>query len=278
MSFVSLVSLVVAAPAAAQMTGTPTPGYRPQPGAVASSIPRPLQEIGFDQNLDAPLPLDAEFRDERGDHVRLGRYFGRKPVVLAFVYYECPMICTHVVRAVTSSIGVLSLQPGKDFEVVMVSFDPRETPTQALAKKTEFVRDAHADGWHFLTGNEREIKRVTAAAGFRYAWDAETQQYAHPTGILVVTPDGRPARYLFGIEYGTRDLRFALVEASEGRVGSVVDSLLLYCFHYNPMTGRYGVYIMRTLRIAGATTVLLLGAFIFIMVRRERFLSREPEA
>jgi protein SCO1/2 len=237
-----------------------------------------LREIGFDQNLDAPLPLDAEFRDERGNRVRLGRYFGRRPIVLAFVYYECPMVCSHVIRAVTSSIGVLSLQPGKDFEVVMVSFDPRETPPQALAKKTELVRDAHAaDGWHFLTGDEREIKRVTAAAGFRYAWDAETQQYAHPTGILVVTPDGRPARYLFGIEYGPRDLRFALVEASEGRVGSVVDSLLLYCFHYNPMTGRYGVYVMRTLRIAGGATVLLLGAFIFILVRRERFMPK-PEA
>jgi protein SCO1 len=261
----------------AQMTGTPTPGYRPEPGAVASSIPKPLREIGFDQNLDLPLPLDAEFRDERGDHVQLGRYFGRKPVVLAFVYYECPMICTQVIRAVTSSVGVLSLEPGKDFEVVMVSFDPRETPARALAKKTELVRDARAgagDGWHFLTGDEREIKRVTAAAGFRYAWDAETQQYAHPTGILVVTPDGRPARYLFGIEYGPRDLRFALLEASEGRVGSTVDSLLLYCFHYDPMTGRYGVYIMRTLRIAGAATVLLLGTFIFIMVRRERFLPK----
>ena len=267
------------------MTGTPTPGYRAQPGAVASSIPKPLREIGFDQNLDMPLPLDAEFRDERGDHVRLGRYFGSKPVVLAFVYYECPMICMQVLSAVTSSIGVLSLEPGKDFEVVMVSFDPHETPQLALAKKTELVRRyarAGTDhGWHFLTGDEREIKRVTAAAGFRYAWDAETRQYAHPTGILVVTPDGRPARYLFGIEYGARDLRFALVEASQGRIGSVVDSLLLYCFHYNPMTGRYGVYIMRTLRIAGTATVLLLGAFIFIMVRREKFLpkprARSPE-
>jgi protein SCO1/2 len=256
------------------MTGTPAPGYRRQPGAPAASMPNALREIGFDQNLDRPLPLDAAFRDEQGVRVTLGQYFGGKPVVLAFVYYECPMICTQVLNAVTSSIGVLSLEAGKDFELVMVSFDPRETPAQALAKKTEYVRryarPGTAHGWHFLTGNEPDIRRVAGAAGFRYAWDVETRQYAHPTGIIVVTPDGRPARYLFGIEYGARDLRFALIEASQGRIGSIVDSLLLYCFHYNPMTGRYGVYIMRTLRIAGTATVLLIGTFILVMLKRER--------
>ena len=272
-SVVCMASFLMAVPAAAQRTGAPAPGYRPAPGAVASSIPKPLREIGFDQNLNVTLPLDAEFRDEQGAGVRLGQYFGKKPVVLAFVYYECPMLCTQVLNAITSSVGVLTLEAGTDFELVMISFDPRETPAQAFAKKAEYVRryarPGTDQGWHFLTGEEPSIKRVTHAAGFRYAWDADTNQYAHPTGVIVVTPDGRPARYLFGIEYGPRDLRFALIEASEGRIGSVVDSLLLYCFHYNPMTGRYGVYIMRTLRIAGTATVLLIATFIVVMVRRE---------
>ena len=260
--------------ASAQMTGAPTTGYRQEPGATASSVPAPLREIGFDQHLDTQLPLDAQFKDDEGRTVRLGQYFGKKPVVLAFVYYECPMLCTQVLNAVTASIGVLSLDPGKDFELVMVGFDPRETPAQARAKKADYVqrhaRPGTENGWHFLTGEEREIKRVTNAAGFRYVWDEQTKQFAHPTGIIVVTPDGRPARYLFGIEYGPRDLRLALVEASEGKIGSVADSLLLYCYHYDPMTGRYGIYVMRALRIAGAATVLLIGGFVFAMVRREQ--------
>jgi len=256
------------------MTGAPTNGYRLAPGAVASTVPAPLREIGFDQNLDKQLPLDARFRDDHGREVRLGEYFGRKPVVLAFVYYECPMLCTQVLSAITSSLGVLSLDAGKDFELVLVSFDPREKPAQAAAKKAEYLhrynRPGGDEGWHFLTGDEPEIRRATSAAGFRYVWDADTQQFAHPTGIIVVTPDGRPARYLFGIEYGPRDLRLALVEASEGRIGTVADSLLLYCYHYDPMTGRYGFIVMRVLRLLGVATVLLIVSFIVVMVRRER--------
>jgi protein SCO1/2 len=263
-----------AAPAFAQMTGAPTAGYRQEPGAVASAVPAPLREIGFDQNLDRPLPLDAEFSDEHGQTVRLGRFFGSKPVVLAFVYYECPMLCTQVLNALSSTLGVLSLDAGTDFEVVLVSFDPREKPAQATARKAEqlqrYKRSGGDAGWHFLTGDDASIKRVTKAAGFRYVWDDQTKQFAHPTGIIVVTPDGRPARYLFGIEYGPRDIRLALVEASAGRIGSVADTLLLYCYHYDPMTGRYGLYIMRTLRVAGVATVLLIGTFIVVMVRRER--------
>jgi len=278
-SFVSFVSLVVAASASAQMSGVPSPGYRQEPGAVSSAVPAPLREIGFDQNLDRPLPLDAQFRDEQGETVRLGQYFGSRPVVLAFVYYDCPMLCTLVLNALSSTLNVLSLEAGKDFELVLIGFDPREKPAQAAAKKAEQLqRYKHAGagaGWHFLTGDAPAIERVTKAAGFRYVWDEQTQQFAHPTGIIVVTPDGRPARYLFGIEYGPRDVRFALVEASEGRVGSAVDSLLLYCFHYDPMTGRYGLYIMRTLRIAGVATVLLIGAFIVVMVRREKRQARD---
>jgi protein SCO1/2 len=276
-----VITLFLASPVFGQMTGAPTGGYRQAPGTVASAVPAPLREIGFDQNLDRPLPLDAEFRDERGQTVRLGQYFGSKPVVLAFVYYDCPMLCTQVLNALSSTLGVLSLDAGTDFEVVLVSFDPREKPGQAAAKKAdELQRYRHpgADaGWHFLTGEELAIKQVTKAAGFGYVWDDQTKQFAHPTGIIVVTPDGRPARYLFGIEYGPRDIRLALVEASAGRIGSVADSLLLYCYHYDPMTGRYGLYIMRTLRVAGVATVLLIGTFIVVMVRRERALPRRTQ-
>ena len=256
------------------MTGAPVAGYKPEPGAVASSIPTPLREIGFDQHLDQRLPLDAAFTDERGQTVPLGQYFGSKPVVLAFVYYSCPMLCTQVLNGMTSTLGVLSLDAGQDFEVVLVGFDPREGPEQAAAKKAEqlqrYKRPGAEAGWHFLTGAEDAIKKVAGAAGFRYVWDDQTRQFAHPTGIIIVTPDGRPARYLFGIEYGPRDVRFALLEASAGKIGSIADSLLLYCYHYDPMTGRYGLYIMRTLRIAGVATVLVIASFIIVMVRREK--------
>ena len=271
---ITAASLFFAASLSAQMTGAPTAGYKPEPGAVASSIPRPLREIGFDQHLDQTLPLDTPFTDERGQTVRLAQYFGSKPVVLAFVYYSCPMLCTQVLNAMTSTLSVLSLDAGKDFEVVLVGFDPREKPEQAAAKKAEqllrYKRPGADAGWHFLTGAEPAIKKVASAAGFRYVWDEPTNQFAHPTGIIIVTPDGRPARYLFGIEYGPRDVRFALLEASAGKIGSVADSLLLYCYHYDPMTGRYGLYIMRTLRIAGVATVLLMATFIIVMVRREK--------
>ena len=267
-------SLLMVPTASAQLSGAPTPGYVAAPGVTSSTMPKPLLEIGFDQNIDQKLPLDATFRDEDGKTVTLGSFYGQRPVVLGFVYYECPMLCTQVLNAITTSVSTMSIDAGKDFDLVLVSFDPRETPAQAAAKKAEYVarykRPGTESGWHFLTGDEAEIKRVTQAAGYRYTWDEQTQQFAHPTGIIVTTPDGRNARYLFGIEYGPRDLKFAIMEASEGRVGSVVDNLLLYCYHYDPMTGRYGIYVMRALRIAGAATVLLIGTFIVVMVRRER--------
>jgi protein SCO1 len=259
----------------AQMAGAPaTGGYKREPGMNSSQMPRALREIGFDQNLDQPVPLDTTFRDERGATVRLGDYFGKRPVVLLFAYYDCPMLCTQVINGLSTALGVLSLQPGKDFEIVTVSFNPADTPASAAAKKKVYLerypRDGAAGSWHFLTGDRPSIDRLTKAAGFRYAWDADTKQFAHPSGVIVLTPDGRLARYLFGIEYGPRDLRYAIVEASDGKVGNVTDSLLLYCYHYDPMTGRYGLVVMRALRLAGATTVLALGAFIVIMVRREK--------
>jgi protein SCO1 len=273
-SAVGLMLVLSALPASAQMTGTPAPGYRQEPGVAASVVPKPLREIGFDQRLDERVPLDAGFTDEQGRPVRLGDFFGKKPVVLAFVYYDCPMLCTMILSSIASSLGVLSLDAGQDFELVMVSFDPREKPEQASRRKAEFLarydRQTAERGSHFLTGDELSIATLTSAAGFRYTWDEETKQFAHPAGIVVLTSDGRLARYLFGLEYGARDLRLALVEASEGRIGTAVDAALLYCYHYDPMTGRYGLVVMRILRIAGAATVLAIAAFIFVMVRRDR--------
>src|SRR4029077_3585439 len=238
------------------------------------TIPAPLREIGFDQNLDRLVPLDTPLVDEAGRAVRLGDFCGKRPVVLVFAYYDCPMLCTQVINGLSSALGVLSLEPGKDFEIVTVSFNPKDTPATASAKKATYLERYHRPGaaaaWHFLSGDPSSIDRLTKAAGFRYVWDAQTNQFAHPTGVIVLTPDGRMARYLFGIDYGPRDLRLALVEASAGRVGTAVDTLLLYCYHYDPMTGRYGFLVMRTLRMAGAATVLALGSFIFIMVRRDR--------
>jgi len=265
---------LVATPAAAQMTGAPTAGYLSSPGVDSQTMPKPLREIGFDQNIGQQLPLDAPFVDDEGKSVTLGSYYGQKPVLLAFVYYTCPMLCTQVLNAMTSTVSMLALDAGKDFDLVLISIDARENAEQAAAKKKEFLhrykRPGAEAGWHFLTGKEADIQRVANAAGFRYAWDEQTQQYAHPTGIIVTTTDGRLARYLFGIEYGPRDLKLALVDASEGKVGSFVDQLLLYCYHYDPMTGRYGIYVMRTLRVAGVATVLLIGTFIVVMVRREQ--------
>jgi len=258
----------------AQMSGTPAAGYKREPGTVSSALPAPLREIGFEQNLDELVPLDTVFRDETGATVRLGDYFGKRPVVLVFAYYDCPMLCTLVINGLASALDLLSLEPGKDFEIVTVSFNPADTPASAAAKKAGYIqrykRAGAAQAWHFLTGDQHSIDRLTQAAGFRYAWDADTKQFAHPSGIIVLTPDGRLARYLFGIEYSPRDLRFGIIEASAGKVGTPVDSLLLYCYHYDPTTGRYGLIIMRAMRLAGAATVLALGAFIIVMIRRER--------
>jgi protein SCO1 len=265
----------------AQMTSAPAAaGFKREAGMTASTIPAPLREIGFDQNLDQLIPLDVTFRNEAGATVRLGDYFGKRPVVLVFAYFDCPMLCTQVINGLASALDVLSLKPGEDFEIVTISFNPKDTPASASAKKANYIarykQPGAAGAWHFLTGDQPSIDRVTQAAGFRYVWDNETQQFAHPTGVIVLTPDGRLARYLFGIEYGPRDLRMALVEASAGRVGNPVDSLLLYCYHYDPMTGRYGIAIMRTMRIAGAATVLLLGTFVFVMLRREKHRAPAP--
>jgi protein SCO1 len=276
--FLFLVSAVFALSAAKQQaqmgSGPAAAGYKQEPGIVSSAIPAALREIGFDQNIDQRVPLDTTFRNEAGATVRLGDYFGKKPVVMVFAYYDCPMLCTQVINGLSSALGTMSLNPGRDFEIVTVSFNPHDTPATATAKKAIYLerykRPGAAEGWHFLTGEQTQIDRLTKAAGFRYVWDAETKQYAHPSGVIVLTPDGRLSKYLFGIEYGPRDLRLGIVEASEGKIGTPVDALLLYCYHYDPMTGKYGLVIMRSMRVAGIVTVLAMGAFIVVMVRRER--------
>ena len=250
------------------------PGLRPAPGPPASAMPVPLQQVRFDQKLDARLPLDATFKDEDGRQVALGDYFGPRPVVLAFVYYECPMLCTQVLNGLVSGLRVLDQTVGKDFDVVAISFDARETPVMAAAKKAVYLdaykRPGAEPGWHFLTGDDASIRRVTDAAGFQFSWDEATQQFAHASGVIVVTPDGRLARYLFGIEYPPRDLKFALMESSAGRIGSVVDQVLLYCYHYEPATGSYSLVAMNAVRLGGAVTVAVLLGFVGMSLRRDR--------
>jgi protein SCO1/2 len=259
--------LFVASTAFAQPLPTST-------GAPAAEPPPALKSVGFDHNLNQMLPLGVEFTDEHGRTVRIGDYFGKRPVLLAFVYYGCPMLCLQSLSSLAATLGTLSENPGEDFEVVSLSIDPRETPALALEKKAHYVersgKPSIAQGWHFLTGTEADIQKVTSAAGFRYAWDAALQQYAHPAGIVIATPQGKVSRYLFGIDYGPRDLRLALLDASEERISSPLKRALLYCYHYDIATGRYSLAIMRVVQLAGAATVLSLGTLIFVWTRRER--------
>jgi protein SCO1 len=253
----------------------PAPTDRSGAGAPPSgALPGLLQEVGLDQRLNAQLPLDLHFKDEDGRTVTLGDYFGRRPVILTLVYYECPMLCTQVLNGVTSSIGVLNLSLGKDFDIVTVSFDPRDTPELARAKKANYVarykRAGAANGWHFLTGDQRAISALTQAVGFRYAYNASIGQYAHVSGIMVATPEGKLSRYFYGIDYGPRDLRLALVEAGDKKIGSPVDQLLLYCFHYDPSSGKYSLAVMNIVRAGGVVTVLAIVGVIVLLRRRER--------
>jgi len=224
--------------------------------------------------LGSEVPLDLQFRDETGKMVRLGDFFGQKPVVLSLVYYECPMLCTLVLNGMLTSFKVLKFDVGKEFEVVTVSISPTETPELAAAKKKHYLerynRPTGEKGWHFLTGTEDQIARLAESVGFGFTYDPKTEQYAHASAIMVLTPKGQVARYYYGIEYPPRDLRLGLVEASANKIGSPVDQLLLYCFHYDPLTGKYGMIVRNVLRLLGAATVLLLGGFIALMLVRDR--------
>jgi protein SCO1/2 len=240
---------------------------------VADSRPPALREVGIDQRLDAQVPLDLLFRDEEGRERPLGSYFGEKPVVLALAYYECPMLCTLVLNGLVRALRAISLDLGDDFEVVTVSFDPRETPALAAAKKKNYLEQYGRDGtsaWHFLTGEGPAIERLAQSVGFRFTWVPDENQFAHAAAIMVLTPQGRVARYFYGVEYPPRDLRLGLVEAAAGTIGTAVDQLLLYCYRYDPVTGKYGAVAMRLMRLGGVLTVLALGSFILISRRRER--------
>lgn len=258
--------------AAAQPSG---PLSIPPPGAVASEQIPALKDVGIDQSkLNNQLPLDLMFTDETGKDVRLGDYFGKRPVLLAFAYYECPMLCSMVLNGLVGSVEPLTFTAGKEFEVVVIGIDPGETPALAAEKKRVYVRrynrEETAAGWHFLTGRETNIKRLADAAGFRYAYDEAIDQYAHPAAMTIATADGRVSRYLFGIEFAPRDVRLGLIEATEGKIGTVVDQMLLYCYHYDPETGKYGFVVMNLVRLGGLLTVVALGASVFLALRRER--------
>jgi protein SCO1/2 len=248
------------------------------PSAHAVQSDRILGEVGFDQKLDAQVALDLPFTDESGAEVELGRYFGTKPVVLLLVYYECPMLCTLVLNGFVRMLRALSLEPGDDFEIVTVSIDPRETPELAGRKRAKYIAEygkpEAASGWHFLTGSEASIAKLASTVGFRFKFDAETNQYAHASGFVTLTPQGRVAKYFYGVEYAPRDVRLALVESSSGRIGTLVDQVLLLCYHYDPTTGKYGVAIMTIVRALGILTVGALVGFIVIMLRRERSVMR----
>lgn len=262
-------------------TGVSAQGFYSAPPArqPANERPAALREVGIDQKLNQPLPLDARFKDSEGNDVTLGQYFqSGRPVVLALVYFECPMLCTQILNGLTGALETMSLDAGKDFDVIALSFDSRETPQLAKAKKIAYMgrygRPGTEHGWHFLTGTEDQIRRVTDAVGWRYTFDEAIGQFAHAAAVTVITPEARVSRYLYGIDYGGRDLRFALVEASNGKVGSTVDRALLYCYHWDPTTGRYGFVVMNVIRGAGVLTILGFGTFIVMSLRRERRMAR----
>jgi protein SCO1/2 len=246
----------------------------PPPGKAATEQIPMLKEVGIDQKPNAQLPLDTEFTDEHGATVTLKQYFGQRPVVLALVYYGCPMLCTQVLNGLAGSLQGMSYTVGQEYDVLVVSFDPGETPAMAADRKKDFlrryIRDANPANVHFLTGRDASIQALTRAVGFRYAYDKAIDQYAHPAAITVLTADGRVSRYLYGVEFAPRDLKLALVEASEGRIGTVVEQALLFCYHYDPESGKYGFVIMNVVRAAGALTVILLAGSIFVALRRER--------
>ena len=266
--------LVLAVPAAARAQLGPAP---PPPG---SGTPEILREIGFDQNLGGTIPMDLSFRDETGREVRLGDYFGERPVVLSLVYYDCPMLCTLSLNGLARALKVLSFVPGQEFMVLTVSFDPRETPGLAAQKRNAYMaqydRPDGARGWHFLTGDEASVSALTRAVGFRYVWDEETKQFAHPAGIVVAGPDGTISHYLFGVEYSPKDLRLALVDSADGRIGNPIDQVLLYCYQYDPSSGRYSASILNIVRVAGLLTVVGMTALILTMSLKSRRAPSPP--
>jgi protein SCO1/2 len=244
-----------------QGTLTPPADVRP-PG---------LKNVGIEQHLNRQIPPDLPFLDEGGKAVRLGDYFGKKPMILNLVYYQCPMLCGEVLSGLESALRVLKFDVGKEFDVLTVSFDPKETPEMAATKKAEYLRrygrPSAAAGWHFLTGPKPSIDALTKAAGFQYQYDPKSGQFAHATAILVLTPEGKIAQYYYGVEFAPKDLRLGLIQASQNKIGTIVDQVLLYCYHYDPDAGKYGAIISRVVQLAAGATVLILGTFLVVMFR-----------
>jgi protein SCO1 len=242
-------------------------------GPTSATMPAALQNVGFEPPLNGQMPLDLHFRDETGRDVQFREFFGLKPVVLAFVYYNCPMLCDQIQMGVVGTLRMLSFNPGRDYQVVFVSFDARETPEMAAAKKktalTHFRRPETVSGWHFLTGSKESIEAATRAANFRFRFDAKSNLFAHASGVLVLTPDGRISRYFYGVEYPGRDMRLGLVDASAGKIGSPIDHVLLFCYHYDPSSATYSASILKLVRLGGILTILCIVGGIFIFRRRE---------
>jgi protein SCO1/2 len=259
--------------------GSPTvsgPHQQPVPDLLnmkGADRPTPLKNVTIEQRLNAQIPLDTTFRDENGRTVQLSSYFGKRPVVLALVYYQCPMLCTQILNGVVRAARVMTLDPGKDYDVLAISFDAREGPADAAAKKAVYMKEIQQPqappAWHFLTGNVDSIKRVTDAVGFRYVWDAHTAQFAHASAVYVLTPEGKISKYFYGVDYSARDLRFGLIEASNNKIGTPVDQILLFCYHFDPHSAKYTPVALGILRLAGAATLFMLGGFVVIMLRRE---------
>jgi protein SCO1 len=248
------------------------------------AITRPprLQNVGVEQHLDAQVSPDLAFVDETGKPVKLGDYFGRKPLILNLVYYNCTMLCGEALAGLSSAMRLLKFDVGNEFDVVTVSFDPHDTPAMATLKKADYVkrygRPDAASGWHFLTGSAQSIDALTKTVGFQYQYDEKSSQFAHATAIMVLTPQGRISRYFYGVDFPPKDLRMGLVEASQNKIGNAVDAVLLYCYHYDPQTGKYGAMVANILKLAAAATILMLGGFIFILWRLDRSVSRKTAA
>jgi protein SCO1/2 len=250
--------------------------------AQQSAMPAILNQVSIAQNLNTQISPDLVFRDENGKTVRLGDFFGQKPIVLSLVYFDCPALCTEVLNGELRTMRSMSLDLGKDYEAVTVSFEPKDTSALAKAKRDvyagQYSRPAAADHWHFLTGSQQSIDALTQAVGFHYAYDSANREYAHAAAIMVLTPNGKISRYFYGVQYPARDVRLGLVEASHGTIGNVTDHALLFCYQYDPTTGKYGLIVMNVVRGGGVLTLLALGIFMFVMFRRDRQLHVPPPA
>ena len=245
------------------------------PPETKTTAPPGLEGIGIDQHLNEQVPLNLTFNDEQGKPVKMGDYFHEgRPVILNLVYFRCPMLCTEVLNGLTSALKVIKFVPGKEFEVVTVSFDPRETPQLAANKKEMYLKKLGkpeaAKGWHFLTGEQSQISELAKAVGWRYRFDPKLDQFVHAAGIMLITPTGKIAQYYYGVEYSAKDLRLGIVEASQNRIGSLADQVLLYCYHYDPRTGRYGATITNIVRLGGIVTVIVLGSVLVLLFRKEK--------